>query len=49
MSPQQIGSIARELLQAHDRAERMASIAARHPDFEISGLPLQNLTIKYTD
>ena len=35
MSPQQIDSIARELLQAQDRAEPMASIAARHPDFDL--------------
>jgi 2-keto-4-pentenoate hydratase len=35
LSPQQIQSIARELLQAHDHARLIASIAARDPDFDL--------------
>ena len=35
MSPQQIESLARDLLQAHDRAGLMTSIAARNPDFDL--------------
>lgn len=35
MSPQKIQIIARELLQAHDQAQLIASIAARDPDFDL--------------
>jgi 2-oxo-3-hexenedioate decarboxylase len=35
LSPQQIQTIARELLQAHDQARLMGSIAARDPDFDL--------------
>lgn len=35
MSPQQIQDIARELLQAHDHARLIASIATRDPDFDL--------------
>ena len=35
MSPQQIESIARELLNAHDQAAMMAPIAARIPEFDL--------------
>ena len=35
MSPQQIQTIARELLQAHDQAKLIGSIAAREPDFDL--------------
>lgn len=35
MSPQQIQSIAQELLQAHDQGGVIASIAARHADFDL--------------
>jgi len=35
LSPQQIQAIARELLDAHDHAKLIASIAARAPDFDL--------------
>ena len=35
MSPERIQAIARELLDAHDRAKLIASIAAREPDFDL--------------
>jgi 2-oxo-3-hexenedioate decarboxylase len=35
LSPQRIQDIARELLDAHDRAKPIASIAAREPDFDL--------------
>lgn len=35
MSPQQIQSIARQLLDAHDHARLIGSIAARSPDFDL--------------
>ncbi len=35
MSPQQILAVARELLDAHDQAKLIASIAAREPDFDL--------------
>ena len=35
MSPQTIQDIARELLQAHDRASLIPSITARHPEFDL--------------
>jgi 2-oxo-3-hexenedioate decarboxylase len=35
VSPQQIQTIARELLDAHDRAALVGSFAARHPDFDL--------------
>ena len=35
MSPQQVQSIARELLHAHDHASLTTSIAARDPDFDL--------------
>jgi 2-keto-4-pentenoate hydratase len=35
LSPQQIQSIARELLQAHDHARLIAPIAAHNPDFDL--------------
>ena len=35
MSPQQIQSIARELLDAHDHARLIVSFSARHPDFDL--------------
>jgi 2-oxo-3-hexenedioate decarboxylase len=35
LSPQQIQTIARELLQAHDQAKLIPSIAARNPDFDL--------------
>ena len=35
MSPQQIQSIARELLDAHDHARLIVSVSARYPDFDL--------------
>ena len=35
MSPQQVDSIARELLAAHDHAGRIAPVTARHADFDL--------------